>query len=42
VAERVEARKSRDFARADEIRDQLLAEGIVIEDTKGGQRWYRK
>ena len=42
VAERVEARKARDFARADEIRDQLLAEGIVIEDTKGGQRWYRK
>lgn len=42
VEERQAARKARDFARADEIRDQLMAEGIVIEDTKDGVRWYRK
>ncbi|MBD3237693.1 MAG: cysteine--tRNA ligase, partial [Candidatus Eisenbacteria bacterium] len=42
VAERQAARKNRDFARADEIRDRLAAEGIIIEDTKDGARWYRK
>lgn len=42
VEERQAARKARDFARADEIRDQLMAEGIVIEDMKEGVRWYRK
>ncbi len=42
VAQRVAARKARDFARSDEIRDQLAARGIVIEDTPQGPRWYRK
>jgi len=42
VAEREAARKSRDFARADRIRDQLLERGIILEDTKSGVRWKRK
>ena len=42
VAERQQARKSRDFARADAIRVQLADAGIVVEDTKGGVRWKRK
>ena len=42
IAARGEARKSRDFARADAIRQQLLDEGIVLEDTKDGVRWKRK
>ena len=35
------ARKSRDFARADTIRDQLAGEGILLEDTAAGVRWRR-
>jgi len=42
VREREEARAGRDFARADQIRDELAARGIVIEDSKEGTRWYRK
>ena len=42
VAERDEARANRDWARADEIRDQLLGEGIVIEDARDGSRWKRQ
>lgn len=42
VDERTEAKKNRDFARADAIRDQLAAEGIAIEDTPQGVRWVRK
>ena len=42
IAERADAKKRRDFARADQIREQLLEEGIVIEDTKAGVRWKRK
>jgi len=42
LEERQAARKAKDFARADEIRDELTARGIVIEDTPGGARWYRK
>ena len=42
VAEREAARASRDFATADRIRDELLAEGIVIEDTPDGPVWRRR
>ncbi|TGM57939.1 cysteine--tRNA ligase [Leptospira adleri] len=42
IEERQLARKNKDFARSDAIRDQLLAQGIVIEDTKDGLRWRRK
>jgi cysteinyl-tRNA synthetase len=42
IAERTAAKKARDFARADQIRDQLLEQGIVLEDTRSGVRWKRK
>jgi cysteinyl-tRNA synthetase len=42
IAERAAARKARNFGRSDEIRDQLAAQGILLEDTKGGVRWKRK
>jgi len=42
IAEREAARKARQFARADQIRDQLLAQGIILEDTKSGVRSKRK
>ncbi len=39
---RATAKKQRDFARADAIRDQLAAEGVLLEDTPQGVRWVRK
>ena len=42
VAQRTAAKKARNFKRSDEIRDQLLAQGIVLEDTKDGVRWKKK
>lgn len=41
IAERQAARKARDFKRADEIRDQLLSQGIILEDTREGVKWKR-
>jgi cysteinyl-tRNA synthetase len=41
IAERESARKARDFARADQIRDELRGRGIALEDSKDGVRWHR-
>jgi cysteinyl-tRNA synthetase len=42
VAERTAAKKQKNFARADQIRNELAENGIVIEDSKDGVRWKRK
>lgn len=42
IEERQEARRNRNFARSDEIRDLLAEKGIILEDTKDGVRWKRK
>jgi cysteinyl-tRNA synthetase len=42
VAERMLAKKQRNFARADAIRNELAEKGVVIEDSKDGVRWKRK
>jgi len=42
VALREDARKRKDFAAADRIRDALGTLGIVLEDTRDGVRWKRK
>jgi cysteinyl-tRNA synthetase len=42
IIERTEARKSKNWARADEIRDLLTEKGILLEDTPQGIRWRRK
>ena len=41
IQERQEARKARNFARADEIRDMLAKQGILLEDTREGVKWKR-
>ncbi|MBQ9610626.1 MAG: cysteine--tRNA ligase [Lachnospiraceae bacterium] len=41
IEERQAARKNKDFARADEIRNSLLEQGIILEDTREGVRWKR-
>ena len=41
IAERQAARKAKDFARADAIRDELLAMGIVLKDTREGVKWTK-
>ena len=42
IQSRTEAKKNRDFALADKIRDDLQAMGISLEDTPEGVRWKRK
>ena len=42
IEERQEARRNRNFARSDEIRDELAEKGIVLEDTPQGVRWKRR
>lgn len=41
IQERQDARKAKNFARADEIRDMLLEKGIILEDTREGVKWKR-
>ena len=41
IEERQAARKAKNFARADEIRNELLEKGIVLEDTREGVKWKR-
>ena len=41
IEERTMARKNKDFARADAIRQELLDKGIVLEDTREGVKWHR-
>ena len=42
VAERNAAKKARDFSRADQVRNDLAAAGVILEDTKEGVRWKRQ
>jgi cysteinyl-tRNA synthetase len=42
VEERNAAKKAKNFGRADQIREELLEQGIILEDTKSGVRWKRK
>ena len=42
IADRIEARKNKDYALSDKIRDDLLARGIILEDTPDGTKWKRK
>jgi cysteinyl-tRNA synthetase len=42
VAERTAAKKARNFARADQIRNELAEKGVVLEDSKDGVRWKRR
>ncbi|UTW45733.1 cysteine--tRNA ligase [bacterium SCSIO 12696] len=42
INERTDAKKSRDFARADQIRDELQAAGVVLEDGPEGTKWRRE
>jgi cysteinyl-tRNA synthetase len=39
IAERAAARQTRDFQRADSIRDELSRRGVVLEDGAGGTKW---
>ena len=41
IQQRQEARKNKDFAKADAIRDALLAQGIILEDTREGVKWKK-
>ena len=41
IEKRQAARKERNFALADQIRDELLAKGIILEDTREGVKWKK-
>ena len=41
IAERTEAKKNKDYARADAIRNELKEQGIILEDTPQGVKWKR-
>ena len=41
IAERQAARKAKDFAKADAIRDELLEKGIILKDTREGVQWKK-
>ena len=41
IAERAEAKKAKNWARADEIRDSLKAQGIILEDSAAGTKWKK-
>ncbi|WP_323844011.1 cysteine--tRNA ligase [Microbulbifer magnicolonia] len=42
IAERTQSKKDRNFARADEIREELKAKGVVLEDSREGTKWRRE
>ena len=42
IAERIQAKADKNYARADEIRQQLKAEGVVLEDSREGTKWRRE
>ncbi|MEZ5507712.1 MAG: cysteine--tRNA ligase [Gammaproteobacteria bacterium] len=42
IQERIDAKQAKNFARADEIRNQLKEQGIILEDSKDGTRWTRE
>jgi len=42
IAERVQAKKDKNFARSDQIRDELKAQGVVLEDSRAGTTWRRE
>ncbi len=42
IQDRQDARKNKDFAAADAIRDKLAEQGIILEDTRDGVRWKRR
>jgi cysteinyl-tRNA synthetase len=42
IEERMQSKKNRDFARADEIREELKSKGVVLEDSREGTKWRRE
>jgi cysteinyl-tRNA synthetase len=42
IEERLQARQQKNYARSDEIRQQLAAQGIILQDTKAGTDWRRE